>query len=338
MEYQCGFCNRTFGSEGALEQHTRDSPAHRQSFFECEACDRSFGSEYSLEQHLRDSPAHAPSFDCEVCNRSFSSEYSLEQHLRDSPAHAPSFDCEVCDRSFGSEYSLEQHLRDSPAHGPSFECKACNRSFGSDGALGQHLRDSPAHSSIFECEACDRSFGSQDALEQHLNASCNDVPDLKTPLDRFFSSFPTFSYDSSLPPATSYANLQAHEGWRRNPAGSQEAWNGYQDALNREFQMWYGAEDDLTAWHTLCRAIGIVPAPASCEECVKAVRKTHVNIVDLIDWNRSGDNERVRVFRNVADLREYTKDTGKVFHNTLNKVGGNVILRHLLREIFRGKL
>jgi hypothetical protein len=30
--------------------------------------------------------------------------------------------------------------------------------------------------------------------------------------------------------------------------------------------MWYGAENDLTAWHALCRAISIEPLPKTCEK------------------------------------------------------------------------
>ena len=30
---------------------------------------------------------------------------------------------------------------------------------------------------------------------------------------------------------------------------------------------WYGAENDLTAWHALCRAIGIEPLPTTCGKC-----------------------------------------------------------------------
>ncbi len=32
----------------------------------------------------------------------------------------------------------------------------------------------------------------------------------------------------------------------------------------------YGAEDDLTAWHVLCRAIGVEPLPKTCEKCEEA--------------------------------------------------------------------
>ena len=69
------------------------------------------------------------------------------------------------------------------------------------------------------------------------------------------------------------------------------------------------------------------------------MRRTHVNIIDLIEWGRGHGNtkERVQTFRNVAELRKYTKRTGKVFRNTFDcdQKDGNVVLRHLLRKLFR---
>ena len=73
-----------------------------------------------------------------------------------------------------------------------------------------------------------------------------------TPLDRFFSSYPSFEYNRSLPPAESFNRLQRSERWKRDDPESDEAWNQYQKALNEEFRLWYGAEDDLSAWHALC--------------------------------------------------------------------------------------
>ena len=139
-----------------------------------------------------------------------------------------------------------------------FNCETCDRSFSSNGALQQHLRDSPVHAPFFNCESCDRSFSSDDALWQHLRDSRAHQKVPETPLDVFFYSFPTFNYDLSLPPATSYAYLRKHEGWRR-----------YQEALESELRMWYGVEDDSTAWHALCRAVGIEPPPRTCEQFEK---------------------------------------------------------------------
>lgn len=168
--------------------------------------------------------------------------------------------CVLCDRS------LQQHLRDSPVHARSFDYEDCDRSFNSEEALQQHLRDSPAHASSFDCGDGDRSFESEEALQQRLRDSRIHQHNTETPLDIFFRSFPTFYYDPSLPPATSYSNLQDYKGWRRGDSESKDAWNRYQDALQSEPHMWYGAEDDLTAWHALCRAIGVEPRPKTCDQ------------------------------------------------------------------------
>lgn len=179
------------------------------------------------------------------------------------------FRCTICDRLFNSQGALEQHKRESSAHAPSFDCKTCDRSFKSQDALEQHKRDSHVHAPSFACKICDRSYNSQDALEQHKRDSPLHRQDTETPLDVFFRSYPTFNHIPSLPPATSFANLRRHEGWHRDSPESDEAWNNYQDALKSELRMWYGAEDDLTAWHALCRAIGVVPLPQTPAQCEK---------------------------------------------------------------------
>jgi hypothetical protein len=95
---------------------------------------------------------------------------------------------------------------------PSFRRSKSGFTSGSDEAPQQHLRDSPVHAPSFDCETCDRTFGSDEALQQHLrDLPAYQVPEI--PLDIFFCSFSTFDYDSSLPPATSYALLRKHKGW-----------------------------------------------------------------------------------------------------------------------------
>ena len=44
-------------------------------------------------------------------------------------------------------------------------------------------------------------------------------------------------------------------------------------------------------------------------------------------WN---SEERVQTFRNVAELRAYTKKIGKMSHNTFDQEDNNVVLRDLL--------
>ena len=76
---------------------------------------------------------------------------------------------------------------------------------------------------------------------------------------------------------------------------------------------------------------------------VKAVRHRHVNLVDLIEWGRNGGESggrKVRIFRSVKELRQYSNETHKIFRNDLDEDAkeGGVILRHLLRRLFRKRL
>jgi hypothetical protein len=77
---------------------------------------------------------------------------------------------------------------------------------------------------------------------------------------------------------------------KSTPVGSagdvalKDAWGRYQDALESELRMWYGAEDDLAAWHALCRAIGIDPLPRTCKQC-QEVRAQHTELKESIYVN-----------------------------------------------------
>ncbi|KFY67376.1 hypothetical protein V496_01567 [Pseudogymnoascus sp. VKM F-4515 (FW-2607)] len=199
-------------------------------------------------------------------------------------------------------------------------CNLCDRPFSNRTALKQHIRDSQAHA------------------HQHRASPAH--ASLHTPLDKFFQSYSQFEYDPALPPAESYARLKAYYGWRRHGADSDEAWDGYQSALKEELTLWFGAEDDIVAWHALCRAIRIRPLPITPKDCLKAVRTRHVNIVDLIEWGRKGGDiskTNIQIFNSVTALSEYSKRTGKIFRNNLASSGnGNVVLKHLLRCIFSG--
>ena len=143
-------------------------------------------------------------------------------------------------------------------------CELCGRTYKSEEAFQQHLWDSPAHTS--QCELCERDFKSMQALQQHLRDSPRHN---QTPLDIFFNSFGTFLHNQSLPPSEAFLSLRRHMGWRRGEENCEEAWNRYQEAMRQELELWFGAEDDLVAWHTLCRAINIREPPLTCEDCMR---------------------------------------------------------------------
>ncbi|KAL6854467.1 hypothetical protein J3F83DRAFT_718781 [Trichoderma novae-zelandiae] len=167
-------------------------------------------------------------------------------------------------------------------------------------------------------------------------------PPRETPLDVFFASFAGFTYDPAKSPSKSWKSLSAFKGWSAKPNAfppKQKAWEGYRGALVREVQLYYGDIDDITAWKTVCRAVGCEDPPDEISECKAILKKTHVNIVDLVEWARTGgeeDGNKVRVFSSVSQLRKYTRNTGKIFPKgqTKQSDGRNVVLRFLLRRIF----
>jgi hypothetical protein len=150
----------------------------------------------------------------------------------DSPANM--FDYTTGDLHFSSETALQQHLHDSTNVIDLLIVKRL---------LQQHLWDSPVRAPSFDCETTDGSF-SNEALGKHLHDSRIHQQDTETPLDVLFCSFLMLGYDTSLPPATSYANLREHEGWRRDDVASDDAWNRYQDVLENELHIWYGGENN----------------------------------------------------------------------------------------------
>ncbi|CAG8949873.1 hypothetical protein HYFRA_00004201 [Hymenoscyphus fraxineus] len=160
------------------------------------------------------------------------------------------------------------------------------------------------------------------------------------PLDSFFGSFIGFLYDVSLPPSDSFRLLRYRGGswhhWNPNTYETRkeyenELWERYQAALTSEFNMWFGTEDDINAWHSLCRAVSIHPLPTTCNMCRIKVRSTHVNIVDLIQWGRTGESGKVVIFKTVKELSEYSYKEMKIYQK--DQLGQGAVLRHLLRKL-----
>lgn len=212
-------------------------------------------------------------------------------------------------------------------------CFPCDRPFATKQALADHVRDSSNHGATAQ--------GQQQKQQQRQKRQQRQQPQ-HTPLDLFFRSYASFPYDRSTPPADSFRQLARHFGWeggRDNPA-NRRAWAAYQEALVAEVYVWFGNEDDIHAWRQLCRAVGMRDPPWTQRACAQTLRRTHVNIVDLIEWGRSGrpaDNP-VTVYRTVEELRVYTMREGKVFpqHEVQRDDGEtNIVLRHLLRDFRR---
>ncbi|PTB63447.1 hypothetical protein BBK36DRAFT_38175, partial [Trichoderma citrinoviride] len=163
------------------------------------------------------------------------------------------------------------------------------------------------------------------------------------PLDTFFFSFAPqgFVHNPAKSPVNSWKALCAFKSWNKQPKDHppmKKAWKRYQQALVKEVQLYFGDIDDIAAWKTVCRAVGCEDPPDEISKCKAILKKTHVNIVDLVDWAKRGGEEsgkKVKVFRSMAQLSEYTRSTNKIFpkSQTKNSEGRNIVLKFLLRQI-----
>jgi hypothetical protein len=278
-------------------------------------CGKRLKDSEAVTQHLRDSPNH-PQLQ--------TPESAQAQHIAHYIRNAvPALDNKVicpCGKRVKAS-GLEAHIQNSPLH---IRLRTLDTVAARD-ALGQSQHRNPDGSMV----------------DQNANAQQDGIPlqpSPTTPLDRFFLSFRSFEYDRSLPPATSWKRLQQHRRWKKGNKQGEREWERYQAALEEEVRFLFGKVDDIQAWHTLCKAVGITEPPDTIKECKAIIRKTHVNIVDLIDWaRRGGEGAAVKVFKRVYQLADYTLRQGKIFpKKDIHSSEGerNVVLRHCLRQIF----
>jgi hypothetical protein len=97
-------------------------------------------------------------------------------------------------------------------------------------------------------------------------------------------------------------------GWPKESEESDAAWSQYRRAPEDGLKVWFGKEDYLNSWYTLCRAMELNSLHH------QIIRSTHVNIVDISEWGRrSGGNRGVRVFE-IQEEREHSIDKQKISH------------------------
>jgi hypothetical protein len=113
------------------------------------------------------------------------------------------------------------------------------------------------------------------------------------PLDAFFRSFSGYHYDPSIPPAESFLSFKRGlKRWNDWDGSLPDTWKKYEEhvytryqaALTKEFNLWFGTEDDIKSWHSLCRAIAIHPLPTTRKKCREVSNHVHNNLcLNFID-------------------------------------------------------
>ncbi|GFP57733.1 hypothetical protein TASIC1_0009007000 [Trichoderma asperellum] len=150
-------------------------------------------------------------------------------------------------------------------------------------------------------------------------------------LGLFFAIYPQFEYDPQEKSWTAYNRLVDFFGWKTNSKKERKARDKFKKALVGRFGQLYGTDENkLEVLQDLCRKVGISPVPSTITTCKKAISKVHVNIVDFIDSERTG--EPVPTFRSLKQFQAYTTKSSKVFPKKEAKQSG--LLRYLLRPVF----
>ncbi|KAF8155206.1 hypothetical protein K438DRAFT_1621998 [Mycena galopus ATCC 62051] len=155
---------------------------------------------------------------------------------------------------------------------------------------------------------------------------------MQCPLDSFFAGYPRFKYDSNAPVSAQYQALCRLYGFSRKPPHVSRVHADYQLALTQAFEAIYGKDvNNLGNLQSLSRVLEIDPIPQTVWACQAAIREVHVNLVDLVDWGKSGGRAPpCKRFGTLDDLADYTRMTRKFFPQ--GKTVGT-LLKFLLRHI-----
>ncbi|PSN59007.1 hypothetical protein BS50DRAFT_509359 [Corynespora cassiicola Philippines] len=143
----------------------------------------------------------------------------------------------------------------------------------------------------------------------------------------FFGKFPGFEPDPSAPVSNEFFRLARHMRWR---PGSKRFSKMRAECFRSEFAVYFGNDASrLQNWQSLCLELGIRENIGSITQCRKKLSRVHVNIVDLIDGRRTGDEPPM--FPSMKALRRYTRSMGKFFPKEEAKAEG--FLKALLRKV-----
>ncbi|PNP44456.1 hypothetical protein TGAMA5MH_03802 [Trichoderma gamsii] len=171
-------------------------------------------------------------------------------------------------------------------------------------------------------------------------------PNLPPPSQSHFAQFENFTPNDDAPFGDEFARLASSQNWI---PGSQQYTRERTIAMRQELKLHYFSqsqplddtggelteEEKLKGYQNLCQEVHISPSD-SVAECKKHLKKTLVNIVDLIDARRT--YKEVKVWHDFEAFRNYTLQDGhRINMEEAKKDGGYLasLLQHLRRPQWR---
>ncbi|KIL61125.1 hypothetical protein M378DRAFT_13690 [Amanita muscaria Koide BX008] len=171
-------CNKTFKDESSLNQHLRDSFAHKQVIINntfCPICEKRFNKPEDLQRH-NSSPVHRDrNTPCVFtgCSSKFKTPSGLAQHVESS-----------CERSPLSRHQITAAVQ-SLNIAPKFSLRSVEGSSFMPGTSRPLIGYQPLESSFngygYQCPICSKTFRALPSLEAHLNSAAHDEDEFKCP-------------------------------------------------------------------------------------------------------------------------------------------------------------
>lgn len=180
------------------------------------------------------------------------------------------------------------------------------------------------------------------------------------PLDKFFATYPDFSYNPAAPCKSEFKRLCTLRGWKPDSKGHfRTARMAFARATGEELlshlerngtvlsvrsglgQAGYdyddeegtGTQDDSLPWRRMCRILNLRKGdglrPKSKTQCKKVLNGTFFNIFDFVDYLHH--QTELKRFQSLKALAEYSYDEDKVYPKAAAK--GNELFRFLLHRI-----
>ncbi|CAK5279655.1 unnamed protein product [Mycena citricolor] len=147
-------------------------------------------------------------------------------------------------------------------------------------------------------------------------------------MSSFWTSLRGFDHDPTAPLREEFDRLAEQRGWKLKSENYKQNW--VRCALE-EFGYQFGRDEDrLAGWQALCAIVGVTDVPDTIVGCRAIMKKTWVNIYDLLDAQRTGGP--VVQHRTKHALRVYSLQNEKIFPKETAKE--NRFLAVLLIDMF----
>ncbi|CAJ2502360.1 Uu.00g097540.m01.CDS01 [Anthostomella pinea] len=171
--YRCQTCSARFYSKSGREEHMDDY-----SHWRCDWCDRTFRTERACDQHMI-TTGHMKKvflYPCDTCNVVFRYEDDADEHMEDLDHWKYPYSCDT-NLTFRHEQHAYEHMEEKGRHGN--YCSDCDRHFVNENALKMYMRSRTHQGTTVSCPFCKVNHVTASGLSHYLETgSCAKAPRL----------------------------------------------------------------------------------------------------------------------------------------------------------------